>query len=92
MEIKLSRGGEGNAADFDISDVCSSIRADSRDDASDTGSPVAEELKTDHTDHNVRDHPHRIDCSGYTVRLSAYDDIRLHQEHRAKREAPSSNY
>jgi hypothetical protein len=43
MEIILSRGGEGNAADINISDVRGGIRTDCRDAASDVGSSFAEE-------------------------------------------------
>ena len=72
-----SLGGEGNAADFDISDVRSGIRTDSRDAAFDSGFTVAEERETGHSDHNMRNYPHRIDCPGYFVRFSFNDDIRL---------------
>lgn len=72
-----SLGGEGNAADFDISDVRSGIRTDSRDAAFDSGLTVAEERETGHSDHNMRNYPHRIDCPGYFVCFSFNDDIRL---------------
>ena len=77
MEIILSRGGEGNAADINISDVRGGIRTDNRDAAPETGASVTKERETGYSDYNMRDYPHRINRSGYTECISAYDDIRL---------------